>query len=185
MPGLFPEEAPRFRTALIDCPWPERGGGKIKRGADRHYPLLPTTAMARVIRASGLWNLHENAHVYFWVTDNYLIDGLRILRELGAAYKRTLAWVKERDGQLQTGLGQYFRGSHELCLFGVVGRGKSDDVCQDRRDLPSVIRAPRERHSAKPVEFYDLIEARSKGPYVEFFARSERPGWTSWGNEVP
>lgn len=183
-PGRLFAEGPRFRTATLDPPWLERGGGKIKRGADRHYPLLPTPAIARVVRASGLWNLEDDAHVYCWVTDNFLVDGLRVLGELGVRYVRTIVWVKQRDGKLQRGLGQYFRGAHELCLFGVVGRGQSPDVMTSRRDLPSVLCAERGRHSAKPDAFVDLVEARSRGPYVEFFARSEREGWTSWGNEI-
>lgn len=49
---------------------------------------------------------------------------------------------------------------------------------------PSVIHAPRRRHSEKPLEFYDLFETVSPGPYLELFARNAREGWTSWGNEV-
>ncbi len=61
----------------------------------------------------------------------------------------------------------------------------------DRRDVPSVVFAPhvlkngKRVHSAKPDAFYDLVEARSKGPYLEMFARRGRPGWTSWGDEAP
>lgn len=212
-----------FRTLLLDPPWSERGGGQIKRGADRHYTVLTggaasarkpgepagsSRALPGIIRGSGLWNPADDAHCYLWATNNYLPDGLWLMGELGFRYVTSIVWVKTRptldrgallvaveallDGDparaftrsLRYGIGQYFRGGHELMLFGVRGAGKGPDVFEDRRDLGSVIVAPRADHSAKPPESYDLIEKRSKGPRVEFFARSLRPGWTSWGNEL-
>ena len=183
-------EAPRvrsvgpFTTQLLDPPWPERGGGKIKRGADRHYSLIKTRAdMARVILQSGVWDPADDAHCYAWVTNNYLTWGLWLMDALGFRYVTNVVWVKTKaDGKTQIGLGQYFRGAHELLLFGVRGKGAS--IRTDRKDLPSVVHAERSKHSRKPGAFYELIEARSSGPYVELFARSERPDWTSWGNEV-
>lgn len=88
-------------------------------------------------------------------------------------------------------LGQYFRGESELLLFGVRGKGMDPSVYQDRRNLGTAIIEPHVRdergkvkHSGKPLSVYDRIEARSKGPYLELFARSGRPGWTSWGNQL-
>jgi len=83
----------------------------------------------------------------------------------------------------QVGLGQYFRGGHELLLFGVKGRGLN--VRTEARNIPSVLFAPRAAHSRKPPEFYELIERRSRGPYLEVFCRGKpRRNWTGWGNEV-
>jgi N6-adenosine-specific RNA methylase IME4 len=176
-----------FRTLMLDPPWNERGGGKIKRGADRHYPLLKTQDMPDVIRGSGLWTPAENAHCYMWVTNTFLQHGLWLLDQLGFRYVTNVVWTKPKIG-----IGQYFRGKHELMLFGVRGKGKDPSVYTDLRNLPSHLDAEhvkkddgKIKHSGKPACFYDLIEARSKGPYVEFFARSLREGWTSWGNEVP
>lgn len=189
-----------WKTALLDPPWEERGSGKIKRGAQKHYDLLKTAAMPVVIRASGLWTPDENAHVYCWVTNNFLPDGLWLLNELGARYITNIAWTKKRPG-----IGRYFRGKHELLLFGTIGRGWA--VRTAPNDIESAldtndedgdsyfpdgdsIEAEHEmengkrKHSAKPKVFYDMIEKRSLGPYVEFFARSLRPGWTSWGNDA-
>jgi N6-adenosine-specific RNA methylase IME4 len=189
-----------WKTALLDPPWEERGSGKIKRGAQRHYDLLKTAAMPGVIRASGLWTPDENAHVYCWVTNNFLPDGLWLLNELGARYITNIAWTKKRPG-----IGRYFRGKHELLLFATIGRGWA--VRTSPNDIESTldtsekdgdgyfpdgdsIEAEHEmvngkrKHSAKPKVFYDMIESRSLGPYVEFFARSLRPGWTSWGNDA-
>jgi N6-adenosine-specific RNA methylase IME4 len=170
---------PKFSTVVLDPPWNERGGGKIKRGADRHYPLLKTPDIIRVILQSQHWNqIAENAHMYMWVTNNFLPDGLHVIKALGFTYKTNFVWVKDRMG-----LGQYFRGMHEICLFATKGNRPTEPRTNDK-SVPSVLRAERGKHSAKPLQSYELIERRSSGPYLEIFARSERDGWTSWGNEV-
>jgi N6-adenosine-specific RNA methylase IME4 len=99
------------------------------------------------------------------------------MSELAFRYVTNLCWVKDRSG-----LGQYFRGRHELLLFGVRGQGY--EARTERKDLDTCFGLPRGEHSAKPLDFYAHIEARSKGPYLEMFARSDREGWKSWGNEV-
>jgi N6-adenosine-specific RNA methylase IME4 len=206
------------KTVSLDPPWPERGAGKIKRGADRHYDLIKKKEdMLRIILQSGVWpnfDKEDSAHMYMWVTNNYLEWGLDIMRWLGFTYKTNIVWVKTTEDwpafldelreeldlnpltwmrllkeAIRIGIGQYFRGSHELVLFGV--RGKA--MMPDKADMvPTVFHAPRERgdddkekHSKKPKRIYEIIEATSPGPYLELFARSRRPRWASWGNEVP
>lgn len=187
-----------FVTSSLDPPWLERGGGKIKRGADRHYPLMKLDDIHRTIFTSPVWTPADDAHMYLWVTNNFLPQGLELMRRLGFRYVTNTAWVKMADewsaaaaalhspnekaaALLQIGLGQYQRGAHELLLFGVRGKAM---VPEPRDRLPTVVFAPRGRHSEKPVVFYDRIERASPGPYLEVFARSEREGWTSWGLEV-
>ena len=165
-----------YSCILIDPPWNETGGGRIKRGADRHYPLLKTREMPRVIYESGAFRPAEACHLWMWVTNTFLGDGLWLMDALGFRYLTNVAWVKDRMG-----LGQYLRGQHELLLLGVRGSGPS--VRTDARNIPSVIHAPRGKHSAKPEKAYRLIEARTKGPRMELFARHRRPGWSSWGNQ--
>ena len=166
-----------YSTILMDPPWNERGGGKIKRGADKHYDLVKTRDMPRVIYNSGVWRPATDCHLYMWATNNHLPDALWLMDLLGFRYKTNVVWTKDRIG-----LGQYFRGQHELLLFGV--RGSGFKVKTDDRTLKSWMHAKRGKHSAKPSEFYELIEARSCGPYLEMFARDSRDGWDSWGNEV-
>lgn len=197
-----------IRTVSLDPPWLERGAGKCKRGADRHYPLMKVEDILKVVADAPEWSqIGEDAHCYMWVTNNYLEDGLWLMKELGFRYVTNICWVKVKNdwpdimekllddqgnivltpltwlkmlsGALRIGLGQYFRGSHELCLFGVRGE------CQKpMKALPSVFHAPRGEHSAKPERIYEIIEETSPGPYLEMFARSKRNNWSSWGNEV-
>jgi N6-adenosine-specific RNA methylase IME4 len=211
-----------FKTVLLDPPYPEQGGGKIKRGADRHYPLVGTpgnqtktaAAMKTVIESCPHWrDIEEDAHMFMWVTSNYLVAGLNIIGQLGFTFKRDFVWVKTkaevgsrsavevdavdkrylqpdedpneldlRADDLAFGIGQYARGAHELLLFATRGEGYA--VRTDAKNIRSVLCAPVSVHSRKPPESYELVEARSHGPYLEMFARTERPGWTSWGNEI-
>ena len=191
-----------FTTCVIDPPWNETGGGRIKRGADRHYSLMKARDMPEVITSSGVWAPAEHAHLWLWVTNNRLADGLWLMEQVGFRYVTNVVWVKTADPvdvaqgplddahvaladtKLQIGLGQYLRGSHELLLFGVRGKGQHPSVWQGARNIPSVIRARRTKHSRKPEAAFELIESVSRAPRLEMFARTPRDGWASWCNEV-
>lgn len=169
----------KFKTILLDPPWNERGGGKIKRGADKHYPVMKTPEIICTILQSTHWNeIDENAHMYLWVTNNFLEDGLFVMKSLGFRYVTNIVWIKDRIG-----LGQYARGKHEILLFGTRGE-KHTLVKKDNNSLTSVIEAKRNKHSKKPDESFEWIESRSYGPYLELFSRSKREGWVVWGNEI-
>lgn len=85
----------RYEIIYADPPWAESGGGKIKRGADRHYSLMKTPEI-KALPISAL--AADNSHLYLWVTNNYLIDGLGVMKEWGFTYKTTITWVKDRFG---------------------------------------------------------------------------------------
>lgn len=193
-----------YRCLAADPPWPERGGGKSKRGADRHYGVMTVPAILDLVAGSEpVSRLAPDAHAWIWVTDNYLEAGLALLRRLGFRYVRTLIWVKVRTVaerrrvrlrrrtmarrrlslvKLQQGLGQYLRGSHEIALLGVRGAAM---VPPPGRRHPSVVLATRGQHSAKPAAAMEVMESVSPGPRVEMFARRARPGWDAWGNQAP
>ena len=178
-----------YKCLACDPPWLERGGGKSKRGADRHYQLMDKKEILSTMReALGLSPIHRSlvaasCHLWMWATSNYLPDALWVMGGLGFEYKTSAVWVKVCPVKgLQKGLGQYMRHSHEWLLLGTRG----DAMVPEPADrMPSVIFAPRTRHSTKPQEAYDLIERCSPGPRLECFARTPRDGWTVWGNEVP
>ena len=104
----------KFKTIYADPPWAEQGGGKTKRGADRHYNLMKTKDIV-ALPVSDLAD--DNAHLYLWVTNNFLEDGLKVMKAWGFKYITNIVWIKQGP----VGLGQYFRGAHELLLFGVRG----------------------------------------------------------------
>lgn len=168
-----------LRTIVADPPWLERGGGKIKRGADRHYSLMSTDDIIKLMRKVifGYGVDEEGSHMYMWVTNNFLEDGLRVMRELGWRYVTMRTWAKDRIG-----LGYYWRGQTEHVLFGV--RGKLPALVRTGSTLVGKSIVKRGRHSAKPQVFFDEVERVSPGPRLEIFAREPREGWTVWGNEV-
>lgn len=170
-----------FSTIMVDPPWPERGGGRIKRGADRHYSLM---SVADISRLAVNYAADRNCCLWLWTTNTYLPDALRIMSTWDFRYINNIAWGKVKDGKVQLGIGQYFRGSHELLLFGVRG----SPGLPDRSGLPGALFStlqlhPRGEHSRKPEAIVRSVEAISSGPYLELFARSARPGWTCVGNE--
>ena len=175
-----------YNTVVIDPPWNERGAGKYKRGADKHYEVMKTPDILRVILQCPHWNqLHENTHLYLWTTNSFLPQGLWLMEALNFRYVSNFCWGKFKDAKVQTGIGQFFRGSHELCLLGAYRKGKrSTQHRTEAKNISSLLLAERNKHSCKPKESYQLIESRSEGPYLELFARTKRPNWTSWGNEV-
>ncbi len=169
----------QFRTYMIDPPWPENGGGKIQRGANRHYPTMPVKQIVPTILECPLFRPPEHAHLYLWTTNNFLPAALQVTADIGFRYVTMVTWAKDRSG-----LGQYFRGQTEHMLFAV--RGKGYNTKTERKDLSTLIQAPRTKeHSRKPQEAYELIEARSVGPYFEMFGRGKpRENWEIWGHEA-
>jgi len=190
--------AAEYPCIVADPPWNETGGGKIKRGADRHYPLIKKREdILRVMVTAPCWRPAANAHLWLWVTNNFLPDGLWLMGALGFRYVTNRAWAKmeqplvERYSEAvwkpqRPGLGQYLRGQHELLLFGVRGtlpaRWKS--MKKPRSCPTTLLLAPRGEHSEKPQQAYDDIEHVSPGPRLEMFAREARYGWDAWGNAV-
>jgi len=182
---ILPDD--KYKTIYADPPWPEHGGGKIKRGADRHYNLMSVKEIKSmpVIKIA-----EENSHLYLWVTNNYIENGLEVMKAWGFTYKTKITWVKgERleNGLIKLenpGLGQYYRGLDEVCLFGARGFMPYKVITGRRQQGTTVLIAPRGKHSEKPKEMYEQIEKVSYPEYIELFARNIREGWTSWGNEV-
>lgn len=128
--------------------------------------------------------VHQTAHLYLWVPNALLPEGLQVLRSWGFEYKSNIVWHKVRKdgGSDGRGVGFYFRNVTELLLFGV--RGKNARTEAPGRSQVNYMSSRKREHSRKPDEQYDLIESCSKGPYLELFARGTRPGWTYWGNQA-
>jgi N6-adenosine-specific RNA methylase IME4 len=173
-----------FRTILADPPW--RFLNRTGKIAPEHQRLsryktlstdeicaLPINSMTR-----------ETAHLYLWVPNALLPEGLRVLQAWGFSYKTNIVWHKIRKdgGSDGRGVGFYFRNVTELLLFGV--KGKNARTEKAGRSQINFIASRKREHSRKPDEQYELIESCSKGPYLELFARGTRPRWHYWGNEA-
>lgn len=169
----------KYRTIYANPPWPELGGGKIKRGADKHYPLMKIKDIIALKDDISLY-ADENCHLYLWVTNNHLQDGLKTMKEWGFHYITMITWTKDRIG-----LGQYFRGKTEHCLFGKKGK-LPYKLTEDGKRLQSVtgFNFPKTKHSEKPEIMREMIEKVSYEPRLELFARKYTAGWDVIGNEV-
>lgn len=119
-------------------------------------------------------------HLYLWVTNNYAEEGFKAIRSWGFKYITMITWDK-----LKIGLGQYFRGRTEHCLFAIMGH-LPIKISQlgKKQQGETLIRADRTIHSQKPNKMREMIEWISYPPRIELFSRMVHPGWDSWGNEV-
>lgn len=126
----------------------------------------------------------DRAHLYLWVPNAMLVEGIEVLERWGFAYKTNLVWHKVRKdgGPDGRGVGFYFRNTTELILFGV--RGKNIRTLPPGRRQVNIIRSQKREHSRKPDQLYEIIESCSEGPFIELFARGSRKGWTAWGHQA-
>jgi N6-adenosine-specific RNA methylase IME4 len=176
--------SPRFRTVLADPPWQFiNRTGKVApehRRLNRYGTMTLTEICALPVAKA----IEPPAHLYLWVPNALLPEGLQVLREWGFEYKRNVVWHKLRKdgGSDGRGVGFYFRNVTEILLFGV--RGKNARTLEQGRTQVNYIGTRKREHSRKPDEQYPLIEGCSPGPYLELFARGSRPGWTAWGMQA-
>lgn len=172
-----------YTTFVADPPW-QYGNTSTRGAAEKHYGTMTIEELCAldVVPAHAA----DQAHLYLWTTAGHLPQAFDVMAAWGFTYKTYLVWVKP-----QMGMGNYFRVSTELVLFGVRGGMRTQ-----ARDIKNYFEAPRGKHSAKPGLFHDLVEKASPGPYMELFSRCNaasmltgcncskcRLGWTVWGNQ--
>jgi N6-adenosine-specific RNA methylase IME4 len=174
----------RFATILADPPW--RFVNRTGKMAPEHrrlarYGTLKTDEIAALpveqIAAA-------TSHLYLWVPNALLPDGLRVMQSWGFQYKSNIVWRKIRKdgGSDGRGVGFYFRNVTEVVLFGV--RGKNARTLKPGRTQVNYLETRKREHSRKPDEMYGIIESCSSGPRIELFARGARRGWAVWGNQA-
>lgn len=173
----------RFATVLADPPWQfQNRTGKV---APEHRRLnrYGTLSLEEIKALPVLSTLAETAHLYLWVPNALLPEGIETLRAWGFQYKSNIVWHKIRKdgGPDGRGVGFYFRNTTELVLFGT--RGKNARTLAPGRRQVNIVKTRKREHSRKPDELYDVIEACSPGPHLELFARGPRKNWTVWGNQ--
>lgn len=169
------ETAILYPIVYVDPPWRYEYSPTDNREIENHYPtmtleeicLLPVAEIAT-----------PDSVLFLWTTSPKLAESMQVIEAWGYAYKTCMIWDKERIG-----MGYYARQQHELLL--IAARG-AVPVPEPANRPPSVIRARRDNeHSAKPTEFYEVIERMYPDlPKIELFARNRRAGWAAWGNEA-
>jgi N6-adenosine-specific RNA methylase IME4 len=173
-----------FRTVLADPPWQfQNRTGKI---APEHRRLsrYSTMTLDDICNMPVSELVDETAHLYLWVPNALLPEGLKVMAAWGFSYKSNIIWHKIRKdgGSDGRGVGFYFRNVTEVLLFGT--RGKNARTLAPARSQVNMIQSRKREHSRKPDEQYDLIESCSSGPYLELFARGSREKWTTWGDQA-
>jgi N6-adenosine-specific RNA methylase IME4 len=174
----------KFHTVLADPPW--RFVNRTGKMAPEHrrlsrYETLSTEDICQLpVQDITL----EPAHLYLWVPNALLPEGLKVMGAWGFEYKSNIVWHKLRKdgGSDGRGVGFYFRNVTEILLFGI--RGKNARTLQAGRTQVNYLGTRKREHSRKPDEQYALIEGCSRGKFLELFARGTRPGWSYWGNQA-
>jgi N6-adenosine-specific RNA methylase IME4 len=172
-----------YGTILADPPW--QFSNRTGKMAPEHrrlsrYPTLMLQAIKAIPVAAVA---AAQSHLYLWVPNALLREGLEVMEAWGFQYKTNLIWHKIRKdgGPDGRGVGFYFRNTTEIVLFGV--RGQLRTLTSGRTQV-NIIKTQKREHSRKPDELYAIIEACSPGPFLELFARGQRVDWDQWGNEV-
>lgn len=180
-----------FHTIVADPPWPYHsrdlkstpahrpnraaltGGAAVDR-----YSLMDVPAIKRLSVAP---QARDDAHLYLWTTNSFMVDAHEVATAWGFAVKTIITWVKQKPtGEPSVKMGYWYRSASEHCLFAVRGRLR----LKDKIVLPTWFGHRRLPHSVKPDVFFATVERASPGPYLELFARRPRAGWSVWGNEV-
>jgi N6-adenosine-specific RNA methylase IME4 len=169
-----PAELPAgvFSCIEADPPWAlDASEAKSAIGQYTVMDLEAIKAMGPDVQARAA----DNAHLWLWAINPMLPEALDVMAAWGFDYKGCLTWVKTNG----FGTGHYLRGATEHCLLGIRGT-----LACLRNDQRTYFEAPRTDHSRKPEVFYDILETLSPGPRMRLFARSQRDGWESWGDEA-
>ena len=172
--------AKRYRTIVADPPWPIQMGPTLTQKRVKPALEYPTMTIAELANLPiGAW-AEDRAHLYLWTTNAMVAEAYRLAQSWAFKPSALITWIKRRprnDGWM--GLGRYFRITTEHVLFAVRG---GLDIKE--KDQPNFFYAPRGAHSEKPSTFYDIVERMSFGPYLDAFARKQRMGWDTFGDEA-
>ena len=172
-----------FGTILADPPWQFTNRTGKMAPEHRRLARYATLSLDEIMELPVAQLALPKSHLYLWVPNALVMEGLEVMKRWGFTYKTNLVWYKTRKdgGPDGRGVGFYFRNVTELVLFGV--RGNLRTLAPGRRQV-NLLASQKREHSRKPDQLYDIIEQCSPGPYLEMFARHAREGWVSWGNEV-
>jgi N6-adenosine-specific RNA methylase IME4 len=174
-----------YRVLLADPPWKfgDSLPGKT-RGASKQYLCLSVAEIC----AFPIPALADDSILFLWRVSSMVEEAYQVVRAWGFVPKSEIVWEKlTKNGKPHFGMGRYVRASHETCIVATRGRFKVEDRgVRSRFSAKLPVGADgKVIHSAKPDEFYGLVERLSPGPYVELFARRTRAGWVGIGDQCP
>lgn len=174
----------RFKTVLADPPW--RFLNRTGKVAPEHRRLsrYGTLSVEEIGALPVSQIVEQTAHLYLWVPNALLPEGLHVMKAWGFSYKSNIVWHKLRKdgGSDGRGVGFYFRNVTELILFGT--RGKNARTLAPGRRQVNYVGTRKREHSRKPDEQYEIIESCSPGPFLELFGRGLRGNWITWGDQA-
>lgn len=176
----------KYNTIYADPPWQfQNRTGKV---APEHKRLTRYGTMTiQEIKQLPVADIAgDKAHLYLWVPNALLPDGLDVMDAWGFEYKSNIIWEKVRKdgGPDGRGVGFYFRNVTEMILFGIKKKSAPNRTLDPARSQVNIIRTMKREHSRKPDEIIPIIEACSQAPRIELFARGVRDGWKMWGNQA-
>ena len=177
---MIPFPNKKYNIIYADPPWQYKRNGN--HSAESRYDVMPLEDIKN-LKVNDI--AEDQSHLYLWVTNPFLKEGLDVCYAWGFEYKTLITWVKTyKDGSPEMGMGYYFRGCTEHIVFGVKGKMK----CLNKTTKNMVAEVNPKLHSKKPHCFRDMI-VKSSGdlPRIELFARDKNifsQGWDVWGNEV-
>ena len=174
----------RYSTIYADPPW--RFNNRTGKVAPEHKRLnrYETMTLDEIMNLPVQKISADKSHLYLWVPNALLPDGLAVMEAWGFKYKGNIVWEKVRKdgGPDGRGVGFYFRNVTELLLFGICGN--NNRTLAPARSQVNLIRTQKREHSRKPDEIISVIEKCSPGPYLELFARGSRERWDMWGDQA-
>jgi len=165
----------KFKTIVADPPWTynnKNTGGSMKSGSSAKYSTMSIEKICNM----PVKNISDkDSCLFLWATTPLLPEAFEVMKAWGYKYKTAIYWRKI----MSLGMGYWWRGQVELCLFGIRGKIKAFR-CQKCNIIQSKVR----KHSQKPEEFFELIEPVVPAPRIELFARERRKGWASLGFDI-
>lgn len=187
-----------YKAIVADCPWHFRARTALqmtnwtsRRDAEKHYAVMGVEDICALPVASLADP--DGCHLFLWATGPCLPQAFEVIKAWGFRYSAVaFTWVKLKksydarqlrclptaESDLHVGLGLTTRKNAEFCLLARRGNCK-----RESKKVREIIMSPVREHSRKPDEAYDRVMQYCSGPYLELFARTQRPGWTCWGNE--
>lgn len=162
----------KYRTLVADPPWRYRQVGTTKADSRKFYATL---SVEEICAIGPVGETEPDAHLWLWTTNALMEEGHQVVRAWGFSPLTIVTWCKK-----QPGVGHYLPNNTEHVILASKGK----PMTPDSKPLPTWYIWPRAAHSQKPEAFYDLVEQVSPGPYLELFARRNRLGWDTWGNEA-